>query len=55
MLSSLFLFWLVLILSAYMILFRAYHRLRSRYREFRAARFRPAIDKGARRSKLRGQ
>jgi hypothetical protein len=43
-LSSLFLFWLVVALTAYMILFRLYHRLRSRYRQFRGTRFRPAIE-----------
>lgn len=44
MLSSLFLFWLVIALAVYMVLFRAYHRLRDRYRESRAAVYRPAIE-----------
>jgi hypothetical protein len=43
-LSSLFLFWTVLGLAVYMVLFRAYHRLRGRYRESRARIYRPAIE-----------
>jgi hypothetical protein len=43
-LASLFLFWTVIALTAYMALFRTYHRVRRDYRASRAAVYRPAIE-----------
>lgn len=43
-LASLALFWLVLLLCAYMMLFKLYHSARARYRARRAALYRPAVE-----------
>lgn len=43
-LASLGLFWLVVALSAYMLLFRFYHSTRARYRASRALLYRPAVE-----------
>ena len=42
--ASLLLAWSVILLAFYMVAFRAYHRLRARYRNSRAALYRPAIE-----------